>query len=147
MEHYRRLGFANEIRALGMPGDHPTDIAYFTPFSGYELGRAEMPSANQAATRIRELAHIWNGAELPHRVPQSLVEQVLFNHANEFDSVDIAFNWRATGAVPEHRRDISGTGVASRAPNASAVEAVRQANAKAISRLLCDMRRTEASQQ
>jgi len=28
MEHYRRLGFAHEIRALGLPGDHPTDIAY-----------------------------------------------------------------------------------------------------------------------
>ena len=83
MQHYRRLGFAKEIRALGMPGDHPTDVAYFTTFSGYELGRAEMPSARQAASRIRELAHIWNGAELPHRVPQSLVEQVLFQHASK----------------------------------------------------------------
>ena len=30
MEHYRRLGFADEIRALGLPADHPTDIAYST---------------------------------------------------------------------------------------------------------------------
>ena len=28
MEHYRRHGFAQEIRQLGMPGDHPTDLAY-----------------------------------------------------------------------------------------------------------------------
>ena len=26
MEHYRRLGFADEIRALGMPADFPTDV-------------------------------------------------------------------------------------------------------------------------
>ena len=97
MEHYRRLGFANEIRALGMPGDHPTDIAYFTTYAGYELARVEMPSANEAPARIRELAHVWNGAELPHRVPQSLVEQVLFKHASQLACVDIAFDWRATG--------------------------------------------------
>ena len=33
MELYRRLGFADEIRALGMPPDFPTDIAYFTRFA------------------------------------------------------------------------------------------------------------------
>ena len=27
MEHFRRLGFANEIRGQGLPADHPTDIA------------------------------------------------------------------------------------------------------------------------
>jgi 2-polyprenyl-6-methoxyphenol hydroxylase-like FAD-dependent oxidoreductase len=26
MEHYRRLGFADEIRALGLPEDYPQDI-------------------------------------------------------------------------------------------------------------------------
>ena len=97
MEHYRRLGFAHEVRALGMPGDHPTDVAYFTTCSGYELARHRMPSANQAGARIRELAHVWNGAELPHRVPQSLVEQVLFRHAKALASIAIEFNWRATG--------------------------------------------------
>jgi 2-polyprenyl-6-methoxyphenol hydroxylase-like FAD-dependent oxidoreductase len=97
MEHYRRHGFAHEIRALGMPGDHPTDVAYFTTYSGYELGRAEFPSAGEAVKLVRELDHVWNGAELPHRVPQSAVERVLCQHALSYPSVDIAFNWRATG--------------------------------------------------
>lgn len=97
MEHYRRLGFADAIRALGMPGDHPTDVAYFTTYTGYELGRVELPPANQAAARVRELAHIWNGAELPHRVPQARVEEVLFQHARKLTDVRIAFNWRAIG--------------------------------------------------
>ena len=30
MEHYRRHGFASDIRKLGLPQDHPTDVAYFT---------------------------------------------------------------------------------------------------------------------
>jgi hypothetical protein len=33
MEHFRRLGFADEIRALGLPPDFPTDVAYFTRFA------------------------------------------------------------------------------------------------------------------
>jgi len=37
MEHFRRLGFADEVRAQGLPPDHPTDIAYFTRYSRHEL--------------------------------------------------------------------------------------------------------------
>ena len=39
MEHFRRLGVADEIRKLGLPADHPTDVAYFTRFGGAELAR------------------------------------------------------------------------------------------------------------
>jgi hypothetical protein len=39
MEHFRRLGFADEVRALGLPPDFPTDIAYFTRFARHELAR------------------------------------------------------------------------------------------------------------
>ena len=48
MEHFRRLGFADEIRAMGMPEDYPTDIAYFTRFTAHELGRVSLPSAREA---------------------------------------------------------------------------------------------------
>ena len=30
MELFRKLGLADNIRALGLPGDHPFDVAYFT---------------------------------------------------------------------------------------------------------------------
>ena len=49
MEHFRRLGFANEIRAQGLPPHHPTDIAYLTRFSGIELARLRLPTAAAAA--------------------------------------------------------------------------------------------------
>jgi len=56
MEHYRRLGFADEIRALGLPPDHPTDIVYFTRFSGYELARLELPTAAEAVRKVKEMS-------------------------------------------------------------------------------------------
>lgn len=96
MEHYRRLGFADEIRKLGLPSDHPTDVAYFTTYSGYELGRHRMPPSGEADRIVRELESVWNAAELPHRVPQSHVEHVLYEKARALPGVEIAFNWRAT---------------------------------------------------
>ncbi len=96
MEHYRRLGFAHEIRKLGLPPDHPTDVAYFTTYSGYEIGRHRMPPSQDADRIVRELEHIWNAAELPHRVPQSHVENVLYEKARVLPGVEIAFNTRAT---------------------------------------------------
>ena len=50
MEHYRRLGFADKVRAQGLPADYPTDIAYFTRYTDHELARFSLPSA-RAATR------------------------------------------------------------------------------------------------
>ena len=54
MEHYRRLGFADEVRALGMPRDFPTDIAYFTRFAGHELARFSLPSAREARQLVED---------------------------------------------------------------------------------------------
>ena len=42
MEHFRRLGFAHEIRSMGLPPDHATDIAYLTRFAGTELARLRL---------------------------------------------------------------------------------------------------------
>src|SRR6266513_5824597 len=74
MEHYRRLGFADEIRSLGMPEDFPTDIAYFTRFAGYELARFRLPSSREARASVSQLSGSWSAAELPHRVSQKYVE-------------------------------------------------------------------------
>src|SRR3954464_8213639 len=74
MEHYRRLGFADEIRALGLPLDAPTDIAYCTRYARHELARIQLPSAREARTLARRLGGSWSAAELPHRVAQKFVE-------------------------------------------------------------------------
>ena len=48
MEHFRRLGFADEVRALGLPPDFPTDVAYFTRFARHELARFSLLSSRDA---------------------------------------------------------------------------------------------------
>src|SRR3954464_223112 len=81
MEHYRRLGFAEEIRALGMPPDFPTDIAYFTRFATHELARFSLPSPREAKDLVTSLSGSWSAAELPHRCNQKYIEPVLRHNA------------------------------------------------------------------
>ncbi len=52
MEHFRRLGFANEIRALGLPPDFPTDIANFTRYARHE----RRPNAERNTNYARRFA-------------------------------------------------------------------------------------------
>lgn len=99
MEHFRRLGFAKEIRALGLPPDFPTDIAYFTRYSRHELARFKLPSSREATARIKQLSGSWSAAELPHRVSQKFVEQVLRRHAEALPGIAIHYGWRLTRFV------------------------------------------------
>ncbi|MEO7338758.1 MAG: FAD-dependent oxidoreductase [Caldimonas sp.] len=94
MEHFRRLGFADEIRGLGLPIDFPTDIAYFTRFAGHELARFSLPSARAAKQLVHTTAGSWSAAELPHRVSQKFVEGVLRRHAAAHRSIALHPGWR-----------------------------------------------------
>ena len=94
MEHFRRLGFAAEIRAQGLPPDHPTDIAYFTRYSRHELARLSLPTAAQAVREIRSMRGSWSAAELPHRISQKFVEATLLRHARALPFNDIRYGWR-----------------------------------------------------
>src|SRR5262245_5712569 len=99
MELYRRLGIAEEIRALGLPEDFPTDIAYFTRFATGELARFKLPSAREARERVKRLSGSWSAAELPHRVSQKYVEQVLRRQAEPLPGISINYGWRLTDFV------------------------------------------------
>lgn len=99
MEHYRRLGLAEEVRSHGLPDDFPTDIAYFTRFATHELARFRLPSAREARERVRRLSGSWSAAELPHRVSQKYVEQVLRRHAEALPGISINYGWRLTSFV------------------------------------------------
>lgn len=94
MEHYRRLGFAHEVRAIGLPKDYPTDIAYFTRYANQELARFELPASRDADASIRTIGGSWTGAELPHRVPQMYVEEVLRRHAEVGELASVNYGWR-----------------------------------------------------
>ncbi|MDC7743702.1 MULTISPECIES: FAD-dependent oxidoreductase [Rhizobium] len=96
MEHFRRLGFAEEIRALGMPEDFPTDIAYFTRFARHELARFRLPSAREAREKVLTMTGSWSAAELPHRVSQKFVERVLRKHAEALATISVNYGWRVS---------------------------------------------------
>ncbi|MEX0408978.1 FAD-dependent oxidoreductase [Aquibium sp. LZ166] len=104
MEHYRRLGFADEIRRLGLPADYPTDIAYFTRYAGHELARFKLPSAKDAHRTTATNAGSWNAAEPPHRVSQKYVERVLRSHAEALAGIEVNFDWRLTWFQDEGER-------------------------------------------
>lgn len=93
MEHFRRIGIAPQIRALGLPQDHPTDIAYFTRFANHELARLGLPTAAQATEQVKRMAGSWGAAELPHRVSQKFVEAVLRERAERLPGVEVRFGW------------------------------------------------------
>jgi 2-polyprenyl-6-methoxyphenol hydroxylase-like FAD-dependent oxidoreductase len=94
MEHFRRLGFAHRIRAQGLPGDHPTDIAYLTRFAGHEMARLRLPTAQAAGEVIKSLTGSWSAAELPHRISQKFVEVTLRDEAEKLPGVELRYGWR-----------------------------------------------------
>jgi 2-polyprenyl-6-methoxyphenol hydroxylase-like FAD-dependent oxidoreductase len=94
MEHYRRLGFADEVRALGLPPDFPTDVAYFTRFARHELARFSLPSSRDARQLVTTLSGSWSAAELPHRCNQKFIEPVLRRHAEALPGVSLSYGWR-----------------------------------------------------
>jgi 2-polyprenyl-6-methoxyphenol hydroxylase-like FAD-dependent oxidoreductase len=101
MEHFRRLGFADRVRERGLPPDYPTDIAYFTRFSGWELARFSLPSSRDARMIVRSLSGSWSAAELPHRCSQLYVEQVLFDELSRLPSIRVEYGWRVRSFVEQ----------------------------------------------
>lgn len=94
MEHYRRLGFADEIRATGLPADHSMDIVYATRFAGWELARLAMPTT---AEKIADRPANENCALTPepiHRCSFFYVEPILKRAAEAAPSVSVCFGWR-----------------------------------------------------
>ncbi len=96
MEHFRRLGLAQRVRQLGLPVDHPTDIAYLTHFAGRELARLRLPTAAAASQMVKSMGGSWSAAELPHRVSQKFVEVTLREEAQRQPGVELRYGWRMT---------------------------------------------------
>jgi 2-polyprenyl-6-methoxyphenol hydroxylase-like FAD-dependent oxidoreductase len=98
MEHYRRRGFANEIRQLGLAADYPQDIVYCTTLAGRELTRFAIPSRNQALSQSSFGDYgesQWPTPELPHRCQQMLIEPVLRRQAQHYLSVKLMLGAQA----------------------------------------------------
>ena len=97
MEHYRRLGFAHELRKLGLPADHSGDVAYFTRFNAYELARLKMPSAAQNARAVADSGTCDQFPEPVLRANQMYVEAFLLEEARRRDGITLRFGYEVTG--------------------------------------------------
>ena len=93
MEHYRRLGIADRVRAVGLPQDLTTDVIYLTRFTGYEFARIPMPSSTEKKRRIAECDMSFLTPEPIHRSSQFYVEPELFAHAETLEEIDLRFGW------------------------------------------------------
>jgi len=93
MEHYRRLGIADRVRAVGLPPEFTTDISYLTRFTGHEFARIPMPSSAEKQRRIAEQDMSFLTPEPIHRSSQFYVEPELFAHAETLDGIDLRFGW------------------------------------------------------
>jgi 2-polyprenyl-6-methoxyphenol hydroxylase-like FAD-dependent oxidoreductase len=99
MEHYRRLGIADEIRQLGLPDDYPPDISYHTRFGRHEIARLHWPSRREALASRHHFEARWPTPEPIHRAQQMFIEPVLKRHAEKCPAVDVRFGWRVESIV------------------------------------------------
>jgi 2-polyprenyl-6-methoxyphenol hydroxylase-like FAD-dependent oxidoreductase len=81
MEHFRRLGIADELRSEGLPANVERASAYVTRFCGHEFGRLPRPYSD------------WPTPEIPNNVSQIVLERVLRRCA-ERSSSQLHFGWR-----------------------------------------------------
>ncbi len=100
-EHFRRLGIATAVRKLGLPADHPTDVAYFTRFGGAELARLRMPSTSEAMRQVARAPATDQVPEPIHRANQMYVERFLFEHARTRPNIVLRFGWRVESLVQD----------------------------------------------
>jgi 2-polyprenyl-6-methoxyphenol hydroxylase-like FAD-dependent oxidoreductase len=115
MEHYRRLGFSDEVRRLGLPGDHPFDQGYFTRLSAHEIYRFPMPTGDERIAMRRDMPVTDQLPEPMFHVNQMYVERFLLERVRKLASVDVRFGWEVDwftqdeNAVRVHARKIDGS--------------------------------------
>ncbi|MCZ2815928.1 FAD-dependent monooxygenase [Modestobacter sp. VKM Ac-2984] len=88
MEHLRRWGLADRLRALApLPVEHAQDVVFCTGLFGHEITR--FPEAFGLTTERRD-----DFAEPGQQAPQPLVEQLLRDAVAELPSVTVVIGWR-----------------------------------------------------
>lgn len=100
MEHFRRLGVADRIRAAGLPPDYPTDSSYRTRLDGTEILRIELPSSAD----ITKGDHDWPSPEPQHRISQIYLQPLLLERVRELSHIE----YRAGTRLAEFTQDQDG---------------------------------------
>lgn len=94
MEAFRRLGFVDRIRAVGLPDDYPNDVVFRTSATGHELTRIHIPCRRDRYTDASGPDGWWPTPEPAHRVNQIYFEPVLHAEAAANDRITILHDMR-----------------------------------------------------
>jgi len=94
MEHYRALGIVEEVRALGIPTDHPFDHAVFTRLSSYEICRFRRPTQTERLAIRKTTAPTDQYVEPMYHVNQMYVERVMHERAKTRPNIALRFGWQ-----------------------------------------------------
>ncbi|MFB7634680.1 FAD-dependent monooxygenase [Streptomyces sp. NPDC056149] len=96
MEHYRRLGLADRIRELGLPGGHSAGISFFTRYRGHLLAHLPWPGPDAARAQVAAAARTDQVPEPMHRANQMYVERLLLDHARTRPRITLRYGSRIT---------------------------------------------------
>jgi len=103
MEHFRRIGLADELRDVGFPDDYPPDLVMRTRFCGPELARERWWSRAQLRSSGHDEA-VWPTPELPCRVNQTYFQPVLLRHVQSQSNVEVMLDTEVTGVEADDER-------------------------------------------
>ncbi|MCQ4084303.1 FAD-dependent monooxygenase [Streptomyces sp. RB6PN25] len=104
MEHYRRLGVSASIRRLGLPCEHPTDIAFFTRYNGHELSRLPLPGTTQRLRRVAAAPRTDQLPEPAHRVDDTRARAFLHDHVRTRPNITVMSGRTVTGVEQDADR-------------------------------------------
>ena len=93
MEHFRRLGMIDRIRAAAVPDSQPFDVSWVTNMSGYELARFRYPNVTEAREIIRYVNDGSQPLEPDMRVSQVVLEPLLKSFLDDDPNVEVRFGW------------------------------------------------------
>ena len=101
MEQFRRLGVAQQVRASGLPPEHPNDVVFRTAVTGQELTRIPIPCRRDRYTETEGPDAWWPTPEPPHRINQIFLEPILLEHAAGLPGVTLLNRTQVT-AFTQH---------------------------------------------
>lgn len=89
MERFRQLGFAQQVREAGLPGDYPQDVSFRTTMAGAELTRIPIPArANRYSSHYGPDTS-WATSEPPHRINQTFLEPIMMEYVAGLSNVTL----------------------------------------------------------
>jgi 2-polyprenyl-6-methoxyphenol hydroxylase-like FAD-dependent oxidoreductase len=97
MEFFRKNGFADAVRSVGLPADYAQDVSYRTRTSGKELSRIKIVASGERFTdKDTGVDAHWPTAEPPQRVNQLYLEPIMIDQALARDEITILFEHELT---------------------------------------------------